>query len=49
MSELVRAGVSKDAVAERLKTEELSWTTRPDGLFMRRSLPGFYDEIAAER
>ena len=49
MSELVRAGVSKDEVAERLKTDELSWTTRPDGLFMRRSLPGFYDEIAAER
>ncbi len=49
MSELVRAGVSKDEVAERLKTDELSWTTLPDGLFMRRSLPGFYDEIAAER
>ena len=35
--------------AERIQTDTLSWTMRPDGLFMRRSLPGFCDEIAAER
>ena len=49
MSELIREGVSKDAAAERIRTGELSWTMRPDGLFMRRSLPGFYDEISAEQ
>ena len=49
MSELIREGVSKDAAAERIRTGEFSWTMRPDGLFMRRSLPGFYDEISAEQ
>ena len=49
MSELIGRGVSKDDAAERIVTDELSWTMRPDGLFMRRSLPGFYDEVAAER
>ena len=49
MSELIRSGVSKDASAERIKTSALSWTMVADGLFMRRSLPGFYDEISADR
>ena len=49
MTELIRSGVSKDDAPERIKTDALSWTMRPDGLFMRRSLPGFYDEMAAER
>ena len=39
----------KDDAPERIKTDALSWTMRPDGLFMRRSLPGFYDEMVAER
>ena len=49
MTELIGSGVTKDDVAARIPTDELSWTMAPDGLFMRRSLPGFYDEMAAER
>lgn len=49
MTELIRSGVTKDTVATQIPTNELSWTMAPDGLFMRRSLPGFYDEVAAER
>ena len=49
MSELIGAGVSTQDTAERIQTSELSWTMQPDGLFMRRSLPGFYDEIVGER
>ena len=49
MSQLIQSGMSKDAASDRLRTDELSWTMQPDGLFMRRSIPGFYDEITAER
>ncbi len=28
---------------------EAPWTTTENGLFMRRSIPGFYGEIAAEQ
>ena len=49
MSELIDSGVTKDATAARIPTNDLSWTMVPDGLFMRRSLPGFYDEIAGEQ
>lgn len=49
MTELLRSGVTKDDVAARMPTNDLSWTMAPDGLFMRRSLPGFYDEMAAEQ
>ena len=27
--------------------QSLSWTMAENGLFMQRSIPGFYDEIAA--
>ena len=40
--------MEKDEVATRIVTDTLSWTTATDGLFMRRSIPGFFDEIAAE-
>ena len=49
MSELIDSGVTKDATAARIPTNDLSWTMVPDGLFMRRSLPGFYDEISGEQ
>ncbi len=49
MSQLIGEGVTKKEAGERIKTETLSWTMMPDGLFMRRSLPGFYDEVAKER
>ena len=49
MSQLISDGVTADQAAERIQTNELSWTMAADGLFMRRSIPGFYDEVAAER
>jgi glyoxylase-like metal-dependent hydrolase (beta-lactamase superfamily II) len=47
MAALIRGGLVRDQAAERIVTTDLSWTT-VDGLFMGRSIPGFYDEIAAE-
>ena len=49
MSELIGSGVSRDEAADRLRTSDLSWTMAEEGLFMRRSIPGFYDEVAGER
>ena len=49
MTELIGDGVTKEQAADRIQTSELSWTMAADGLFMRRSVPGFYDEIAAEQ
>jgi glyoxylase-like metal-dependent hydrolase (beta-lactamase superfamily II) len=48
MAELVRGGLQRDMAADRLRTADLSWTMAETGLFMTRSIPGFYDEIAAE-
>ena len=48
MMELVRGGLRRAQAPERIVTSELSWTTAEQGLFMQRSIPGFYDEIAAE-
>ncbi len=48
MRELVESGVTKEDAAARIVTDELSWTMAPNGLFMRRSIPGFYDEISTE-
>ena len=42
-------GRERDDASARIVTPELSWTTAENGLFMRRSIPGFYDEIAAEQ
>jgi glyoxylase-like metal-dependent hydrolase (beta-lactamase superfamily II) len=49
MSELIGGGVSREDAPTRLRTNELSWTVADEGLFMRRSIPGFYDEMSAER
>ena len=48
MRELVESGVTKEDAPARIVTDELSWTMAPNGLFMRRSIPGFYDEISTE-
>jgi cyclase len=48
MADLIRNGVSADDASERLKDPALSWTQAESGLFMSRSIPGFYQEIAAE-
>ena len=48
MAELIRSGMPKSEASERIKTQDLSWTMQENGLFMGRSIPGFYDEVAAE-
>ncbi|MEC7807694.1 MAG: MBL fold metallo-hydrolase [Gemmatimonadota bacterium] len=48
MAELIRSGMAKNEASERIRTSDLSWTMQADGLFMQRSIPGFYDEIVAE-
>ena len=47
MADLIRSGMPKSQAPARIRTEALSWTMAENGLFMRRSIPGFYDEIAA--
>ena len=49
MRGLIEGGLAKEDAPARIVTPDLSWTTAEDGLFMRRSIPGFYDEIAAEQ
>ncbi len=49
MGNLITEGVTAAQAPERIQTSALSWTQAADGLFMRRSIPGFYDEIAAEQ
>ncbi|MCP5349172.1 MAG: MBL fold metallo-hydrolase [Gammaproteobacteria bacterium] len=48
MTSLIRDGMPKGEASVRIRNEALSWTMVDDGLFMQRSIPGFYDEIAAE-
>ena len=38
----------KNEASVRIKLESLSWTMREEGLLMQRSIPGLYDEVAAE-
>ena len=47
MADLIRSGVRKSEASARIRTADLSWTMAENGLFMRRSIPGFYDEMAA--
>ncbi len=49
MTELIGEGVTKEQAADKIRTSDLSWTMAEDGLFMRRSIEGFYDELAAEQ
>ena len=46
MSQLVDRGVPKEDVANHLYTEDLGWPLSRDGLFVSRSVSGFYDEMA---
>ena len=48
MAELIRQGLDADDAPEAIKDPDLSWTQAEGGLFMNRSIPGFYEEIAAE-
>ena len=48
MTSLIRNGLDAGDAPERIKDSGLSWTQAEDGLFMQRSIPGFFDEISAE-
>jgi glyoxylase-like metal-dependent hydrolase (beta-lactamase superfamily II) len=48
MAELVRQGLVAGDASEAIKDPNLSWTQAENGLFMNRSIPGFYEEIAGE-
>lgn len=48
MAELVRQGLVAGDAPEAIKDSNLSWTQVENGLFMNRSIPGFYEEIAGE-
>ena len=48
MKALVRGGMPAGEAPVRIKDPSLSWTMAENGLFMQRSIPGFYDEITAE-
>ena len=47
MTDLIRSGLTADNALEEIPDPDLSWT-QVDGLFMSRSIPGFYQEISAE-
>lgn len=47
MTDLIRDGLRPENALDQIRDSELSWT-QVDGLFMNRSIPGFYEEIAAE-
>ena len=48
MANLIQEGLDADAAPEAIKDASLGWTQAAEGLFMQRSIPGFYEEIAAE-
>lgn len=48
MAELVRGGLQPAEAATGIRDSGLSWTMAEEGLFMQRSIPGFYAEVAAE-
>lgn len=48
MAELIRGGLQPANAVTEIRDASLSWTMAEAGLFMQRSIPGFYQEIAAE-
>lgn len=48
MTQLISEGLQVENAAQAIMDENLSWTQAEEGLFMRRSVPGFYAEISAE-
>jgi cyclase len=48
MTDLVRGGLQSSDAVNGIKDRDLSWTQEDSGLFMRRSILGFYEEISAE-
>ena len=48
MTSLIRDGVDIGDAPNQIIDTDLSWTQIEDGLFMRRSIPGFFNEILEE-
>ena len=48
MASLIRDGVNIGDVSNQIIDPDLSWTQIEDGLFMQRSIPGFFNEILEE-
>ena len=48
MTSLIRDGVDIGDAPNQIIDPDLSWTQIEDGLFMRRSIPGFFNEILEE-
>ena len=48
MMTLIRGGLNAVDVPSRIVDSNLSWTQVEDGLFMQRSILGFFDEISVE-
>ena len=48
MTQLIRGRVPRDAALARLETGDLEWPLAPNGPFVQRSWPAFYDEIQSE-
>ncbi|MGB0558390.1 MAG: MBL fold metallo-hydrolase [Pseudohongiellaceae bacterium] len=48
MTSLIRDGVNISDVSNQIIDPDLSWTQIEDGLFMQRSIPGFFNEILEE-
>ena len=48
MTSLIRDGLNPGDAISAIMDSGLSWTQAENGLFMQRSIPGFYAEIAAE-
>jgi len=48
MKTLINDGLEEQDAAEAIKDSSLAWTQAENGLFMSRSIPGFYAEIANE-
>ena len=49
MTQLIRQGVPKDDVVNKLQTDDINWLLTPNDLFVQRSVASFYDEIQGER
>ena len=48
MTDLVRGGLSAGDASDEIMDPDLSWTQVENGLFMQRSIPGFFNEIFTE-
>ena len=48
MADLIRGGLQAVDAVTASRDSNLSWTMAQQGMFMQRSIPGLYEEIAAE-